>query len=108
MTRTPMTPWFRKRRGPRVSRQLAQAALTDAMGAVQENRSDEAAVPQPFADQCERVTTPAGRKAHLRHPELGILCGWPVPSWTDAGDSLPTCLMCAGELERLSGHEAAS
>ena len=107
MTRTPMTPWFRRRRGPRVSRQLAQAALTDAMGAVQENRSDEAAVPQPFADQCERVTTPAGRKAHLRHPELGILCGWPVPSWTDAGDSLPTCLMCADELERLSGEMAS-
>ena len=35
MTRTPMTPWFRRRRGPRVSRQLAQAALTDAMGRVQ-------------------------------------------------------------------------
>jgi len=107
MTRTPKTPWFRKKRGSRVTRQLAQAALTDAMGAVQENRSDEAVIPQPSADQCEHLRTLTGHIAHLRHPDHGMLCPFGHGAEIPAGPSLPVCRMCASELERL-GAEMAS
>lgn len=95
------TPWFRKGRLPR---QLAQAALTDAMGRVQENRSDEAVIPQPSADQCEHLRTLTGHIAHLRHPDHGMLCPFGHGAGTEADPSLPVCRMCAGELERLSGE----
>jgi hypothetical protein len=108
MTRTPKTPWFRKKRGSRVTRQLAQAALTDAMGAVQENRSDETAPPQPFADRCKHVRTATARKAHLLPPEGGaVLCGWPGAVY-DAAPDLEVCHMCRREAEARDGIEAAS
>lgn len=41
----------------------------------------------------ERVRTPQGRLAHLKHPQLGVLCGWRA-AWTPADPSLPLCRMC--------------
>lgn len=49
--------------------------------------------PQSFASQCTRVRTPQGRKAHYRHPEHGVLCGWPGAE-VEAERSLELCKLC--------------
>jgi hypothetical protein len=69
-------------------------------------RRQTAPQPPSFLDQCERVRTPQGRTAHLRHPVAGVLCGWPA-EWHLADESLPTCLLCSDEAERLSAGEVA-
>ena len=61
--------------------------------------------PQSVASQCTRVRTPHGRTAHLKHSARGVLCGWRA-EWADAGEALPTCLLCSDELQRLSGEGA--
>lgn len=98
---------FPKRKN-RLPRQLGHALLEDAMGRAQTQETRSEGEGAGFAGQCERVRSPQGRKAHYRHPRHPerVLCGWPG-EWVDAGDSLPTCLMCADELERLSGEGAA-
>ena len=108
MTRTPKTPWFRKKRGTKVSRQVALGLLEDSVGRVQGNRSDEAAPAQPFADRCKHVRTATARKAHLLPPEGGaVLCGWPGAVY-DAAPDLEVCHMCRREAEARDGIEAAS
>ena len=84
---------FLKRRGPnRMERLLAASSLQEAMGRVETS----------FADECERVRTPQGRIAHLKHPRRGVLCGW-TAEWVDAGQSFPTCLLCDAELRTEDG-----
>jgi hypothetical protein len=81
-----------KRRPRRLPRQLALGQLEDAMGRVQENRS-EAEEPPPA--RRERVRTPWGRKAHLRDDSgHGVLCGWPAQQWEEAPAGMEDCRPC--------------
>lgn len=79
------------RRGPtRLERELAAADLEIAVG-----RAQSASQPGPsFAATCDRVRTPQGRRAHLKHPEQGVLCGWHGAE-DEADLSLPLCRLCA-------------
>jgi hypothetical protein len=91
-----------KRRPTRLGRQVALGELKDAMGRVQENRSKGEAV--PFADQCSRVCTEQGRKAHLLPPaHQAVLCKWP-DAFFDADPSLPLCRLC--EIEAQAADKA--
>lgn len=85
------------KRGPtRLERQLAAANLEIAIGRAE-------AAP---AAQYDRVCTPKGRRAHLRHPDLGVLCGWPGAEDT-AGPSLPLCRLCADSAGAVAELEAS-
>ena len=64
--------------------------------------------PPSFADQCERVCTGQGRKAHYRHPDLGILCGWQSPDWIPAGPGCPDCKLCRSAAEAADEMRPAS
>ena len=59
-----------------------------------------------FLAQCEHVTTPQGRTAHLRHPDRGVLCGWAASK--SARDGLQECRLCLDEARKLSGGNVAS
>ena len=50
--------------------------------------------PPSLADECEHVRTAQGRTAHLRHPELGVLCPFGTAAEVKADPSLPVCRMC--------------
>lgn len=74
----------------KLSRVLSGARLEGAMARAQAGPS--------LADACEHVRTAQGRLAHLRHPELGVLCGWSA-AWTPADPLLPVCRMCEDAAE---------
>ena len=82
----------RKKPGTQADRQVSLGLLGDAMGRA------EAEAARPFADQCERVCTSAGKTAHLRHPVRGVLCSdmhdWPASVWLPAPESLPLHHRC--------------
>lgn len=74
----------------------------------------------PFADQCTRVYTPTGKRAHLLRPDispnlrLAALCGGMPRAWHGTGTqaeyemaaSLPLCRYC--ERVARSEDEAAA
>ena len=58
--------------------------------------------------RCERVRTAQGRTAHLRHPVLGVLCGWTAGAWLRAEPLLPVCRMCEVAAQVEAERRAAS
>ena len=93
-----MKPW--KRKPNKLEKLRATGLIEDAMGRVQEPRSED---DRPFADRCLHVRTATARKAHLLPPEGNtVLCGWPGATF-DADPSLAVCHMCAGEAQRRDG-----
>lgn len=64
--------------------------------------------PQSFASQCELVTTPQGRTAHYRHPQHGVMCGWPAGSWIPAGPGLAECQACVTAVQAEDAWKAAT
>ena len=98
-----MKPW--KRKPNKLEKLRATGLIEDAMGRVQEPRSED---DRPFADRCKHVRTATARKAHLLPPEGGaVLCGWPGAVY-DAAPDLEVCHMCRREAEARDGIEAAS
>ena len=81
------------KRGTRLERQLAASDLEIAMGRAEQ----AAAARESFTARCTRVRTPQGRIAHLKHPDLGVLCGWRGAE-TEADPSLPVCRLCTDAL----------
>jgi hypothetical protein len=57
--------------------------------------------------RCERVRTAQGRTAHLKHPVLGVLCGWKA-AWLRAEPALPVCRMCEVAAEAEAERRLAS
>jgi hypothetical protein len=91
------TPWFRKERLPR---QLAHADLTDAMGRVQQNRSDEAAPAPPSPPVPLHVHNPqGGTRYHVLDPDTGKpVCGASGAMWAQGDGNLGPCGLCPGIL----------
>ena len=88
-----------KRRPSRLARILAAHDLEVAM-----RRAES---PPSFLDQCEHVRTPQGRKAHLRHPDYGVLCG-SAGADQDARGLLEECRTCRARAEGISDERKAS
>lgn len=117
-------PWFKRdparKQGTRLSRQLALGLLEDGMGRTEGATPPEAAPlaeaagrggePLSFADQCARVCTRSGRAAHLKHPDLGVLCDemhdWPEP-WQEAPASMPLHRRCEVAALAVDGRRTA-
>jgi hypothetical protein len=57
---------------------------------------------------CERVRTAQGRTSHLKHPVLGVLCGWTARAWLKAEPALPLCRMCEVAAQAEAERRAAS
>jgi len=99
MTRTPKTPWFRRKRGTKVSRQVALGLLEDAQGRVQ---------PPPV-----HIHNPdGGTRSHDLDPDTGRpVCKASGAAWVTGDGGLRLCGLCrdmrAGRLGG-TGEAAAS
>ena len=84
MTRTPKTPWFRRKRGTKVSRQVALGLLEDSMGRVQ---ADPAFVHNPDG----------GTRYHDVDPDTGKpVCKASGTAWASGTGGLRQCGLCPG------------
>ena len=92
------------KRKDRVGRQVGNTLLESAVERA-ETRSEDSG--RPFADQCVRVCTAQGRKAHLQHPELGVLCGWPARAWLPVTGELVLCRDCDAAARGRDGRRAS-
>ena len=82
MTRTPKTPWFRKKRGTKVSRQVALGLLEDAQGRVQPERPS--------------IHNPdGGTRWHFPDPDTGRpVCKAGGTAWVTGTGGLRECGLC--------------